>query len=551
MEPVWLKSYPNEVDRAPAYPATSVPDLIRDSCRRFADCEAFWSMGRSMTFGETYELSQSVASWLGRQGLAPGERVAIMLPNVLAFPVITYGVLSAGCVAVNVNPQYTPRELAHQLRDAGARTLFVWEPAAPVVEKALAELELDRVVTVSPKALITASSAAAQRVSQGPVPTWWVLEDVLADGAKCESSQLPAEPTRPVFLQYTGGTTGISKGAVLTDRNVLAALMLQFAWTGPFLPADRGPHRKITALPLYHVAALMTGMFRSLMDGSCCVLVADPRNLDALVEIMATQRFTVMTGVNTLYNALLHHPRIGDLDFSRCLLSAAGATATQQAIVDRWLALTGMTIIEGYGLTETCGLVSMQAPDGRPFNGSVGLPLPLTAISIRDSEDRELPLGETGEVCVRGPQVMAGYWNRAEESAAAMTTDGFLRTGDIGNVDREGYLRICDRSKDMILVSGFNVFPSEIEGVLLQHSKVLEAAVIAVPDDHSGEVPAAFVVKRDQSLTASELQVFCAEQLTAYKRPKWIEFRDALPKTPVGKILRRALREEARLGPPP
>ncbi len=545
MDPIWLKSYPREVDPAPAIPDCTVAELVAEHCQRFAGHEAFWSKGRSLSYGECFAYARAFAGWLRHERLAPGERVAIMLPNVLAFPIATYGALLGGHVIVNVNPLYTARELVHQLRDAGARTLVVWEPAVAVVEKALGELTLERIITVAPGAPGAPGAARTARPN-GTGPAWHSLEAVLAGGASEPLAPFDVGPSSPVFLQYTGGTTGVSKAAVLTQRNVLADLAQQLAWSRPFLPPEHAPYRAITALPLYHVAALMAGMFRQLLHGGSCILIADPRNLDELVETMATQRFTTMGGVNTLYNALLSHPRIRDVDFSHCLYSGAGATATQQAIVDRWHALTGMSIIEGYGMTETCCYISQQPLDGRPFNGSAGLPYPLTEISIRDLDDRELGPGEAGEICVRGPQVMAGYWNRPDETRKVMTDDGFLRSGDIGSVDADGYLRISDRKKDMILVSGFNVFPNEVEAVLLAHPKVLEAAVVSAPDGRSGESPAAFIVRRDASLTEQELRAYCAEQLTAYKRPTRYEFRAALPKTPVGKVLRRALRDEAQ-----
>jgi long-chain acyl-CoA synthetase len=547
MDAVWLKSYPPEVDPHPAIPEGSVAQLIRDCCRTYATSEAYWSMGRSITFGETYALATRVARWLTAQGVRPGDRVAIMLPNVLAFPVVTYGALLAGAVVVNVNPMYTPRELAHQLLDAGARTMFAWEPALVAVHRCADETGLERVVVVTPAALLGALDAPPKAASLDSRE--FFLESVLAAGSTGpEPDMPPPDPLRAVMLQYTGGTTGVSKGALLTERNVRAALAQQLAWTGPFMARVRHPHRRVVAMPLYHIAALMAGMYRALVDGSCSLLIADPRNIDGFVDTLASQRFTVMGGVNTLYNALANHPRIGTVDFSHCVFSGAGATATQQAVVDRWRAISGMSIVEGYGMTETCCYISQQALDGRPFDGSVGLPLPLTEISVRDSADQEVPLGEPGEVCIRGPQVMAAYWNRPDETARVMTTDGFLRTGDIGSVDSDGYLRLSERKKDMILVSGFNVFPTEIEGVLLKHPKVLEAAVIASPDEHSGEVPVAFVVRRDPSLDREELITFMADMLTAYKRPKRIEFRDSLPKSPVGKILRRVLRDEDQSG---
>ena len=547
MDPVWLKSYPRDVDPAPPIPGGSVAELIATHCRRHADSEAFWSMGRSMTFGECYALAQAFAGWLQHERIPIGERIAVMLPNVLAFPVVTYGALAGGHVLVNVNPTYTTRELVHQLTDAGARTLVVWEPALPVVESALDALGLERIVSVAPDALLGAGTAARRAApAANGVPSRWSLEAALTAGASVSVPPAAVAASSAAFLQYTGGTTGVSKGAVLTHRNVLADLAQQQAWSAPFIPADRVPFRAITALPLYHIAALMAGMFRQLVLGGSCILIANPRNLDDLVQTMITQRFTTMGGINTLYAALLNHPRIRDVDFSQCWVSGAGASATQQAIVDGWYALTGMSIVEGYGMTETCCYISQTPLDGRPFNGSVGLPYPLTEISIRDSADREVEPGATGEICVRGPQVMAGYWNRPDETAKVMTEDGYLRSGDIGSIDADGYLRISDRKKDMILVSGFNVFPNEVEAVLLMHPKVLEAAVVSTPDARSGEAPAAFIVRRDPSLTEAELRAFCAEQLTAYKRPKRFEFRDSLPKTPVGKILRRALRDEAQ-----
>ncbi|MBS0376142.1 MAG: AMP-binding protein [Proteobacteria bacterium] len=544
MEPVWLKSYPREVDPSPPIREGSVAELIVEHCERHRGREAFWSRGRSLSFGECLALARAFAGWLHREGVAPGERIALMLPNVLAYPVACYGALLGGQVVVNVNPLYTARELVHQLRDAGARTLVVWEPALPAVEAALPSLELERLVVVGPRALHGAAAGAPP--ANGGGPRRLDLEAALAAGEGIAVPLPRLGPGSPAFLQYTGGTTGVSKGAVLTQRNVLADLAQQHAWSAPFVPAALAPHRLVTALPLYHIAALMAAMFRQLLHGGSCLLIADPRNVDDLVETLRTQRFTLLGGTNTLYAALLAHPRIAEVDFSACYLSASGATQTQQPIVDRWQALTGLSIVEGYGMTETCCYISQMPHDGRPFNGSAGLPYPLTEISVRDLDGRELGIGEAGEICVRGPQVMAGYWGRPDASREALTEDGYLRTGDIGSVDAEGYLRISDRKKDMILVSGFNVYPNEVEAVLLAHPKVLEAAVVAAPDAHSGEAPVAFVVARDPSLTAAELLAHCAGELTGYKRPRRIEFRATLPKTPVGKILRRALRDEVR-----
>jgi long-chain acyl-CoA synthetase len=545
MDPIWLRNYPREVDPAPPIRSGCVAELIVEQCERLGDTEAFWSRGRSLGFGECLGLARAFAAWLRGEGLAPGDRVALMLPNALAFPVCTYGALLGGQVLVNVNPLYTARELAHQLRDSGARTLLVWEPVLGVAEAALAQVALERLVIVPRDALLRDGSPRAAR-PHGASPARWTLEGALAAGLGAEPCLARVAPTSPAFLQYTGGTTGLSKGAVLTQRNVLADLAQQRAWSEPFIPQQLAPHRSITALPLYHIAALMAQMFRLLLLGGSCILIEDARNLDALVDTMRTQRFTAMGGVNTLYAALMNHPRVRDIDFSQCWICGAGATATQPAIAERWEALTGGTIIEGYGMTETCCYISQLPLDGRRFNGSAGLPYPATEISIRDRDDRELAPGESGEICVRGPQVMAGYWNRPEETAQVMTEDGYLRSGDIGTIDREGYIRICDRKKDMILVSGFNVYPNEVEAVLLTHPQVLEAAVVSIPDARAGELPAAFIVRRDPALTAEELAAHCAAALTAYKRPRRYEFRERLPKTPVGKILRRVLRDEAQ-----
>ena len=545
MEPIWLRSYPRAIDPAPPIRPGCVAELVVEQCERFRDREAFWSHGRSMSFGECLELARAFSGWLHQQGLQVGERVALMLPNVLAFPVCGYGTLLGGQILVTVNPLYTPRELVHQLRDCGARTLIVWEPALGVVEAALAELALERLVIVRREALLREAPPRAER-PQAAAPVRWTLEGALAAGVGAERGAPALGALSPALLQYTGGTTGVAKGAVLTQRNMLADLAQQLAWSEPFIPQHLAPQRSITALPLYHIAALMAGMFRVLLLGGSCILIESARNLDDLVDTMCTQRFTSMGGVNTLYAALMNHARFHDIDFSQCWLAGAGATATQQPVVERWEALTGLTIVEGYGMTETCCYVSQLPLDGRRFNGSAGLPYPLTEISIRGPDERERAAGESGEICVRGPQVMAGYWNRPQESAQVMTEDGFLRSGDIGSVDAQGYLRISDRKKDMILVSGFNVYPNEIEAVLLTHPKVLEAAVVSIPDARAGELPAAFIVRRDASLTAPELAAHCAGALTAYKRPKRYEFRDTLPKSAVGKILRRALREEAR-----
>lgn len=546
MTPIWLSSYPAAVDPNPVIFAGSIGELIATRCQHFGSAEAFRWRGRSMSYEECLAHAGAFAGWLHHSGIPAGRRIALMLPNCLAFPVCALGTLLGGHVLVNVNPRYTARELEYQLLDSGARVLVIWEPVIGALGPVLRPDLLDRVIVVPGDAFIAESPAEAnRRTTTGPA--WLALAQVLHEGSMARAAAAPVLTTAPALLQYTGGTTGVSKGAILTHRNLLADLAQQAAWFEPFLPEALRPYRAVLPLPLYHIAGFMAGMMRSLVVGGSTLLIENPRDLDGLVATMRTERFTSMSGVNTLYAALLDHPQIGKVDFANCWMSTAGASATQRVVAERWESLTGCPLIEGYGMTETSCYISQGPLDGRRFNGSVGLPYPLTEISIRTPDGEELPPDTAGEICVRGPQVMAGYWQRPEETAEVMTMDGFLRTGDVGLVDAEGYLRISDRRKDMILVSGFNVFPNEVEGVLLTHPKVLEAAVVALPDARSGEVPVAFVVPRDPTLTVSELAVHCASELTPYKRPRHFEICASLPKTTVGKVLRRELRDEARL----
>lgn len=547
----WLASYPPDVpaDIDPAAYSTVV-EIFRRSAADYADRPAMESFGARLSYRAFEQAADRVAAWLQSQGLQKGDRVAIMSPNVLAYPVILFGVLIAGGVVVNVNPLYTPGELEHQLNDAGARFLFVFENFAHTAERAWPRMKIERAIIVTAGDLMGVKGLVVNFVARHVkkmVPAYSL------PGALPFSTVLktPAEDRRPVdiapddvaFLQYTGGTTGVAKGAVLLHRNIAANVTQSWAWLEWYLE-PRGPHVMVTALPLYHIFALTACCILLIRTGGCCLLIANPRDLDGLVATMRKSRFTLFSGVNTLYAALADHRDIGKVDFSPLVMNISGGMATQEVVAQKWKALTGRPIIEGYGLSETSPIVTVNRPDISQFTGGIGYPQPSTEISIRTTDDAIAPLGERGELWVRGPQVMPCYWRRPDETAKVMTPDGFFRTGDIAIMEPDGMLKIVDRLKDMILVSGFNVYPNEVEAALIEHPKVKEVAVIGVPFAHSGEAPMAFVVARDESLTAEELRRFAHERLTGYKAPRFYEFRDSLPKTNVGKILRRALKEE-------
>jgi long-chain acyl-CoA synthetase len=548
----WLGSYPPGVPPVidPAAPRT-LSALFRDSVERFRDRAALESFGTRLSFGRLDELSKAVGSWLQARGLRKGDRVAIMLPNVAAFHPILFGALAAGCAVVNVNPLYTARELAHQLKDADARVLFVLENFAHTVEEALPDLPVDEVVLVTPGDLLGLKGKVVNLVSRHVqraviryrLPRAVPFGRVLAEGRKRPMDPVTVHPDDIAFLQYTGGTTGVSKGATLLHRHVAANVAQVEAWMRPFL-GERPDHVMVTALPLYHIFAMTACNLFMLRIGACQLLIANPRDLPGLVRTLRTRPFTLMVGVNTLYNALAGQVGIETVDFSDVVLCVSGGMATQAAVARRWRALTGKPIIEGYGLSETSPVVCANPLVLEEFSGTIGYPLPSTEVSIRSAEGTPVPLGERGELCVRGPQVMAGYWQRPEETARAMTPDGFFRTGDVAVMLPDGQVKIVDRMKDMVLVSGFNVYPNEVEEVLTQHPGVLEAAVIGLPDERSGEIVAAYVVRRDESLTEEDLRAFCRDNLTGYKVPRRIAFRTSLPKTNVGKVLRRALRDE-------
>jgi long-chain acyl-CoA synthetase len=556
VEKPWIKSYlpgvPAEIDLEDG--ATLV-SIFEKAVASFADRPAFSCMDRVMNYAELDRLSAGFAAWLRKDlGLAPGARVAIMLPNLLQYPVALFGVLRAGMTVVNVNPLYTPRELKHQLEDSGAEAILILENFAATLEKVIAETPVKHVVVTGigdllpfPKRHIV--NFVIRRVKK-MVPAYRLpghlrLEEALARGA--QKGFEPAEVSQDdlAFLQYTGGTTGVSKGAMLTHRNMVANLRQMHAWIGELV--DEGQEVVITALPLYHVFSLVCNCLLFMSVGGMNVLITNPRDIAAFVKELSQHKFSIITGVNTLYNALVQDPGFGKLDFSHLKWAGAGGMALQAAVAQRWHEVTGKYVQEGYGLTETSPVVSMQPTAvSAVFTGTIGLPLPSTEVAIRNDDGEDLPVGQPGELCVRGPQVMKGYWQRPEATEQVMYPDGFLRTGDIATMDAEGFFRIVDRKKDMILVSGFNVFPNEVENVITLHPEVIEAACIGVPDPKSTEAVKLFVVKKPGSaLDAAQVIAWCRESLTGYKVPKHVEFRDELPKTNVGKILRRELRDEA------
>ncbi len=551
MEKIWLKEYP------PGVPAeidlnefASLKDILEKSCRRFADLPAYSNMGVTLRYRDIDRLSRDFGAFLQGLGLGKGERVALMMPNVLQYPVALFGALRAGLTVVNVNPLYTARELEHQLIDSGASAIVIVENFAHTLQEVLGKTPVKTVVMTQlgdlfpfPKRPLV--NFVVKHVKK-LVPAWTIpgaipFRQALRAGAGRALADVPLNHDDLAFLQYTGGTTGVAKGAMLTHGNMVANLQQASAWLSPFSrPAEE---TVITALPLYHIFSLTANCLTFMKVGGHNILITNPRDLPGFVKELGKVRFTIMTGVNTLFNALLHTPGFDRLDFGALKISLGGGMAVQRAVAENWRRVTGTPLIEAYGLTETAPAACINPLTLIDYNGSIGLPIPSTELSIRDDEDRELGIGEAGEICIRGPQVMRGYWNRPEETAKVMTPDGFLRTGDIGVVDEKGYTRIVDRKKDMILVSGFNVYPNEIEDVVALHPGVLEVAAVGVSDEKSGEAVKIVVVRKDPGLTAEALIEHCRQRLTAYKVPRRVEFRTELPKTNVGKILRRALRE--------
>ena len=551
MEKIWLKSYP------PGVPAEidttqfgSVADLLERSFREHAAACAFICMGRKLTYAELDEKSRHLAAWFQAQGLARGARIAVMLPNLLQYPVAMAAILRAGYIVVNVNPLYTPRELEHQLNDSGAEAIVILDTFAATLQAVQARTEVRHVVVTSVGEMMGAALLlAGDPISDETVPHSHVsLGDAIARGAESGFIPVQISTDEVAVLQYTGGTTGVSKGATLLHRNLVANIVQSELWREPVYRdrTDIGQYITVVALPLYHIFGLTICALLTMRCGGIGILIPNPRDISGMIETLRGYAINSFPGVNTMYNALLNNPAFATLDFSKLVQSTGGGMAVQQAVAQRWQAVTGVPIVEGYGLSETSPCATTNVLTVTSFSGTVGLPLPSTEVSIRDDAGNELPLGQPGEICIRGPQVMAGYWNRPDETARAMTADGFFKTGDIGLMDEAGLVRIVDRKKDMILVSGFNVYPNEIEDVVAKHPGVFEVVAVGVPDEQAGEVVKLFVVKRDPALTETDIFNFCKEQLTGYKRPKIIEFRTELPKTNVGKILRRALRDEAR-----
>ncbi|WP_117195229.1 long-chain fatty acid--CoA ligase [Rhizobium terrae] len=550
---IWLASYPPTVPaEIPPLPHHSLGELFEESCVRYADRPAFSSMGKALSFQELEAQSRKVAAWLQAQGLVKGDRVAVMLPNILQNPVIVYGILRVGMVVVNVNPLYTPRELAYQLKDAGAKALFVLENFAHAVQQALPNTDVKHVVVATMGDMLGLKghivNLVVRRVKK-LVPDWSLpqaksFKQVMAEGARHSLTPVEVSPRDVAFLQYTGGTTGVSKGAILTHANLLANKEQMGIWLETaFLTKPRPEQLQfLCALPLYHIFALTVNSLMGVATGSHNILIANPRDIPAFVKELQKYKIHVFPGLNTLFNALMNNPDFQKLDFSSFLLVFGGGMSVQRPVAERWLKMTGCQITEGYGLSETSPVATANRLDAVEFSGMIGLPISSTEISIRDDEGNEVELGDVGEICIRGPQVMAGYWNRPDETAKVMTADGYFRTGDMGYMDRQGYTKIVDRKKDMILVSGFNVYPNEVEEVAAMHPGVLECAAIGVPDEHSGEAVKLYVVKKDPNLTEADLKAHCVANLTNYKRPRFIEFRSELPKSNVGKILRRELR---------
>jgi long-chain acyl-CoA synthetase len=555
MERFWLKSYPPGVpaDVDPSvYP--SLVSLLEESFSRYRDAKAYVCMDKAITFGEVDAYSRALAAWLQSRGLAKGARVAIMMPNVLQYPIAVAAVLRAGFIAVNVNPLYTARELEHQLHDSGAEAVIVLENFAATLQQAVAGTPVRHVIVATlgdllgfPKGLIV--NFVVRRVRK-MVPSWslpghFAFNAVLAAGRSMAFARPELRPQDVAVLQYTGGTTGVAKGATLSHHTIVANLLASEAWMQPGLKRRpiTGQIVIVCALPLYHVFAFVTCGLLGMRTGALNVLIPNPRDIPGTVKDLAKYRINIFPAVNTLFNALANNADFARLDFSQLVISNGGGMAVQEAVARKWLAVTGCPIVEGYGLSETSAGVTCNPTDSEAYTGTIGLPLPNVWIKILDDDGNELPLGKSGEIAIKGPQVMSGYWQHPDETARVMTPDGYFKSGDIGQMDARGYIKIVDRKKDMIVVSGFKVFPNEIEDVVASHPGVMECAAVGVPDEKSGEAVMLFVVRRDKTLTKEALAAYCAKELTGYKRPRYIEFRDELPKTNVGKILRRELRD--------
>ncbi|WP_438394441.1 long-chain fatty acid--CoA ligase [Caballeronia sp. DA-9] len=554
MEKIWLKSYPAGVpEEIDATRYNSLSDLLLESFRENRSKRAFVCMGKAITYGELDTLSTRLAAWFQARGLKPGARIAIMMPNVLQYPVAIAAILRAGYVVVNVNPLYTPRELEHQLRDSGAQAIVVLENFAHTVQSVVKNTAIQHVVVATMGDLMGVKGMIVNFVVRHVkklVPAWDLpghvsFNTALRQGAGDTLKPVSQGPNDIAFLQYTGGTTGVAKGAMLLHRNLIANVLQSEVWLEPGRRnrPDIDQFVSVVALPLYHIFALTVCGFLTIRTGGLGVLIPNPRDIPGTIKELKGFAINTFPAVNTLYNALLNNPEFAKLDFSKLIAANGGGMAVQEAVAKRWFETTGAPIIEGYGLSETSPCVTCNPVTATTYTGTIGLPFPSTEISIRDDDDNEVPLGQPGEVCIRGPQVMAGYWNRPDETAKVMTPDGFFKSGDVGVMDEQGYVKIVDRKKDMILVSGFNVYPNEIEDVVAKLPGVFEVAAVGVKDPASGEAVKLFVVRRDPHLTEADVIAYCKERLTGYKRPRTIEFRTELPKSNVGKILRRELRD--------
>lgn len=553
MEKVWLKNYqPGVAHEIDINQFQSIVEVFDRSVHKFRDRPAMANMDKILSYGQLQTLTEQFASYLQNTlQLKKGDRVAVMMPNLLQYPVAVFGTLRAGGTVVNVNPLYTPRELEHQLNDSGAETIVILENFASVLEDVIKRTKVKNVIVTSigdmlgfPKRLLV--NFVVRNIKK-MVPAWNLpghtrFNDALAAGAAQRFVPVSIGHEDIAFLQYTGGTTGISKGAMLVHRNIIANMLQAGAWVKPV--AREGEEIIITALPLYHIFSLTANLMIFTELGALNVLITNPRDIPGFIKEIKKYRVTAMTGVNTLFNALLNHPDFQSVDFSSWRLVLGGGMAVQKAVADKWKQLTGVTLAEAYGLTETSPAACINPLDIQAYNGTIGLPIPSTDIEIRGADGQAVPQGEQGELCIKGPQVMKGYWNRPDETAKVIDSRGFLATGDMAVVTPEGYVKLVDRKKDMILVSGFNVYPNEVEDVVASHPAVLEVACIGVPDDKSGEAVKVFVVRKDDSLTEKAVIQHCRENLTAYKVPRSVEFRQELPKTNVGKILRRALRDQ-------
>ncbi|MBS0370168.1 MAG: long-chain-fatty-acid--CoA ligase [Proteobacteria bacterium] len=554
MDRIWLQSYPAgipadiDIEHIPSLVA-----LLEKACKTYADKVAYISMGKEMTYRQLDEASLAFAGWLQSRGLQKGDRVALMMPNLLQYPVALFGTLRAGCVVVNCNPLYTPRELEHQLKDSGAAAIVIVENFAHTLEQVLPRTTALRHVIVTPMGEMLGALKGAlvnlvvRRVKK-MVPAWAIPTAInfgtaLSIGQRQRFKPVPLGQQDLAFLQYTGGTTGVSKGAMLTHANIASNVTQAYNWIRPAV--REGREIIVTALPLYHVFALTANCLTFLMIGATNLLIANPRDIPGFVKEWSKYPVSVFTGVNTLFNALLNNPDFAKLDFSTMRVTLGGGMAVQAPVAERWRQVAGTPLLQAYGLTETSPAATINPLDMDAFNGAIGLPISSTEISIRDDIGTEVPITQVGEICIRGPQVMKGYWLRPEETANAFHPDGFLRTGDMGYVDKQGFVFLVDRKKDMILVSGFNVYPNEVEEAVAMHPGVGDVAAIGITDEHSGEAVKIFVVRKDPALTEKALIEHCRTVLTGYKVPKHVEFRDDLPRTNVGKILRRALKEAA------